>query len=468
MTVHGAVSYRRADGYRPNTDFWNLNSYARVQYESARAGDFDIQGGFQRREWGSNGFYSLRYPDQFESTLTGLTSLRWTKRWGDFKLEATGAFRQNNDLFAMERDDPSNIPFNYHTSYNVSGSLKADYDWERAGTTSFGGNFTRHTMFSTAMGEVLDSPSHKIPGLKGELYPKRAARDIASAWLGHSKEWRRTWAGGQAILNNTPYGSEGTFAAEAGVLAGRVFRFKGDVLRTMRLPTFTDLFYNVATYHPDPNLRPETAMTYRLTAAAVSPLGMVPRTGWWSVEASLYYRDTKNVIDWEQRTGDREGDVAGDWYSTQLNRLGTFGAEFSARYSDLGTSWLRTAMLNYGYTHTDKNVTTGYISKYALDYMRHKLSAVIWVALAHEFTLTLTGSLYDRTGSYIAADGTQQGYDPYFLLDGRLSWEPKSRRRTGLQLYLDATNITGTNWFDYGGLPMPRTWLSGGVVITIG
>ncbi len=445
LSVMGAASYRRSDGYRHNTDFWNINAYTFVDYSSSRVGHFQIQGGFQRRDWGSNGFYSLRYPDQFESTLTGLASLRWWKSWRRLRLEAVGSFRQNDDQFEMVRDNPDpvtgGIPFNEHTTYNLYGSLSANYDWRRAGTSSLGTGLTYHQMFSTAMGDGNES------------------RRLASVWLAHRKDWNRLWVNGIATLVVTPYGTDGTFGAETGWRVNRIVNLKAGALRSMRLPTFTDLFYNVATYHPDPNLRPEAAMTYRVAAeAAHENLGAT---------AALYYRDTHNVIDWEQHPD-------GDWYSTQLNRLGTVGAELSVRWLASESSaaehrFLRSAMLSYGYIHSDMSVATGYISKYALDYMHHKVSAVVGVEFGAGFGLTLTGSFYDRVGSYIAADGVQQGYKPYFLLDGRLSWRQRPQRLMlrEMQFYIDIANLTDTNYFDFGGLPMPGRWLSAGVTVMI-
>jgi iron complex outermembrane receptor protein len=459
LTTFGAVSYRRSDGYRYNTDFWNTNAYARAIYESRRAGEFDVQGGFQRREWGSNGFYSLKFPDQFENTLTGLTSLRWTKSWRALTLEAKASFRQNNDQFAMVRTNLDAA--NYHTTFNTSASLAASYDFRRAGTSTVGVSWAHNTMYSTAMGVPLDNPWREIPGHGGrrdEKYPKRALRDVTTAWAGHGKWWRGGWLQGQATLSHTPYGTAGAFFAEAGVRTGDVVSVKASALRSTRLPTFTELYYNVATYHPNPALRPETAMTYRVTATAVS------HSKRFSGEASVWHRRTRDVIDWEQRP-DTDPALDGHWWATQLNRLATTGAEVSARYTshrDGGALWLRSAMLTYGYVHSDMTVATNYISKYALDYMRHKASAMVGVGFLRDFTLTLVGSFYDRVGAYIAADGARQGYKPYFLLDGRLAWE-----RGAVQIYADATNLTATHYSDFGGLPMPGTWLSAGIAITI-
>ncbi len=441
--VFGAASYRRSDGYRYNTDFRNVNAFAMAAYHPPKAGSFIFQGGFQTRDWGSNGFYSLKFPDQFEHTRTGLASLKWVKYWQRVTVNAVVSFRENSDRFEMQRGNPDNIPFNYHTTYNAGAEVKAGYDWRRAGTTSLGVDYMFNRLFSTAMGEALSDPSHRIPGQDG-FYPKGSSRNVVNGWLRHLKVWNWWSLGGQATISLTPYGTAAAFGAEAGWNPFGFFNLRAAANRSMRLPTFTDLYYNVAGYHPDPGLRPENAMTYRLSADYAD--------NGWLFDAAVYYRRTRDVIDWEQHED-------GDWYSTQLNKLGTTGVELTAAYR---RGWLNIASISYGYIHSDMNVASGYISKYALDYLRHKVTAMAGVSFLRNFTFTLTGSFCDRMGSYIAADGKKQGYRPYLLLDGRLSWE-----RKWVQLYVDATNITDTSYCDFGGLPMPGIWASGGIVITI-
>jgi len=469
----GAVSYGRSDGYRHNTDYRNLNAFGRVVYDAGRAGVFDVQGGFQRRRWGSNGFYALAWPDQFESTRTALGSARWTKRWRRLTLEAVGSLRRNDDRFEMVRSKPAETA-NHHTTYAAYGSLEAHYDWARAGVTSAGASVANHVMLSSKMGTELSDPYHKVPVLDGvtplaELYSRRASRDILGAWASHRKAWERVWLRADAHLSHTPYGTAGTYAAGAGWHAGEVVTVEASALRSMRLPTFTELFYNVGGYHPNADLRPEKAMTYRLSATATH--------GGWSGVGAVWYRRTRDVIDWEQRTGDREGDVAGHWYATQLNRLGTIGAEATVRYECHGV--LRGASLGYGWMRSEMTVATDYISKYALDYMRHKLSGAVGVQPLRGVVLTVDGTLYDRVGSWIGADGAVAEYDPFFLVNARLSWEPRlrstsgdertsgGRHPAGVEIYLHATNLLGTRYFDFGGLPMPGRWISAGVVLTI-
>lgn len=442
LSVFGAASYRRSDGYRRNTDFANTNAYARVTYDSSRAGFFDIQGGFQARDWGANGFYSLLYPDQFESTRTGLVSARWRGDWQRFALNVSGSYRKNFDRFELQRGDPSQIPFNYHDTDTAGAEAWADYGW-RWGVTSLGADYRFNGILSSLLGDPLDSPSRRIPGTDGSFYTNGTSRHIVNSWLRHVMRWGRFDLAAQGGAGFSPYGAAGIWSASLGWRPFEGFRAELGAARSMRLPTFTDLYYSARGYHPDPDLVPEKATTFRLSAGYA-------RRG-WEASSSVYYRATRDVIDWQQRTD-------GEWYSTQLTRLGTFGAELTGGYTS--ARWRVSA--GYGYVATDKDVPAGYISKYALDYLRHKIFASAGVSFPHGFSLALTGSFYDRTGSYVDAQGAVQSYRPYFLLDGRLAWE-----RKWLELHLDATNMTDTRYFDFGGLAMPGAWISAGIAVTV-
>lgn len=94
--------------------------------------------------------------------------------------------------------------------------------------------------------------------------------------------------------------------------------------------------------------------------------------------------------------------------------------------------------------------------------MRNKLSVGVITAPCKNVRLSLTGSCYDRNGNYSDKSDTIMQYSTYFLLDGKVSWTNKS-----LELYAEASNITSTDYFDYGGLPMPTIWPSVGLVFTL-
>ncbi len=117
--------------------------------------------------------------------------------------------------------------------------------------------------------------------------------------------------------------------------------------------------------------------------------------------------------------------------------------------------------LSYGYITQDKS-SGDMVSLYAQNYMHNKATASITLRPIRNISVVMTGALYDRNGNYMAADGGVTEYEPYLLLDGRVTWE-----RRGLRIYVDATNITSTTYYDYGGLEMPPIWASAGLSITL-
>lgn len=408
----------------------------RLNYDSPRAGFFDFQAGWQRRAFGSNGFYSLQYPDQFEQTQTALGSLRWVRGWGPVRLNAAVSYRWNSDRYELIRGEPGRVPYNYHLTDNAGAELWADYA-SRAGVTSLGGDYTFHHIRSTVLGEPLPRPVGR--------YDHAKSRHIGNFWLRHGKRWRRFDVSGSVGASTTPYGTSVLWSLAGGYRPVEGLRLEIAAAQSMRLPTFTDLYYTAANYIGNPDLKPERAVTYRFAADYSRER--------WNVSARLYYRDGHNLIDWVKPSPEA------DWESCQITSLDTYGAEGRAVYATEG--FLRRLVFSYGYLTQSKH-SEG-ISKYALDYMRHKAAVSAEVRFLRRFSFVLTGSVYDRAGSYADREGVMRDYRPYFLLDGRLAWEKGCCR-----LYVDATNLTDTEYFDFGGLRMPGTWISGGVVLTLG
>ena len=170
----------------------------------------------------------------------------------------------------------------------------------------------------------------------------------------------------------------------------------------------------------------------------------------------------RDIIDWVWR------EELGKWHSEQESKLDTYGLEVSGGYTTTG--FLHRISVSYGYIHTSK--VDRVITSSALDYMKHKAAATVEFRFLRNCSLTLTGAVYDRNGSYTYylrnADGSLmldpdgkmmtevRDFKPYFLLDGRLSWEKK-----GWKLYFDVMNMTDTRYFDFGGLEMPGVLVFG-------
>lgn len=441
LTLFTAASYRRSDGYMHNTDFANYNAFLRATYEASRAGSFEFQAGYQERSFGSNGFYAAYNPDQWEQTSTALASLRWSVPLGRFKLGSSVSYRKNFDRYDWTRG----TPLNRHNTDNVGARLWSDLRWA-AGTTSLGGDYTYNHIYSTNLGEPLDRPHG--------LYTHAKARHVGNIWLRHVKQWRRWEAAASGGVSLTPYGTSALWNVSADYRPAEGLHVGAGIAQSMRLPTFTDLYYSSPAQINNLDLTPEHAITYRLGADYTRAR--------WHVALQSYYRAGRDIIDWVLRE-----DMGGKWHSEQSSRLATFGVELSGDYrSEEG--FLRRATLLYAYVTTSQD--NRLVTKNAMDYMRHKAALNVEVRFLRRLTLSLTGALYDRAGSYlfypVAGDSSlseRRSYDPYFLLDGRLSWEKGICR-----LYVDATNITDTDYCEMGGIRRPGAWVTGGIVLTIG
>ena len=455
LTLLGAGSYRRSAGYQPGTDFANWNTYARATYITPKSGTIDAQAGWQKRDFGAAGFYSLAFPDQYEKTSTALGSIRWMKASGRLTFDHWIAYRKNFDCFQLIRGDESRVPYNHHQTDNYGAHAAVGYNWA-AGTTTVVANYASNVILSTVLGDPIAEGQIRESRLqvKGydRTYTKYKVRHTGDAFLRH--EWSCRTLGMQVSAGAafSPYGTAPLWNAHLDWRPVRGWHFDAGVAQSMRLPTFTDLYYNAPGHKGNPNLQPERALTGRA--------GVSYATDCFGVALTGFYRHGDNVIDWVRESAQSE------WHSMQITELDTYGADIKAEYR--GENLLHRATLLYGYIRTGKE-SAGLISAYALDYLRNKLGAALDLRpFDGRINLHLDGTLYDRIGNYAAADGTTAAYRPYFLLNGNLSYESKKWIRNGsLRIYLEAENLTGTRYFDFGGLLMPGLWFNAGFVVEL-
>ncbi len=448
LSFFASAAYDHSDGYTANTDYNRLNLYTRTQYTNKNQ-TIDFQLGFQSMDFGSNSFYSLAYPDQWEATKTALTSLRYSNRWGKWSFEAVASYRLNTDRFELFRPGKTTAADwytggNYHLTDNVGVAASAGYYWGAGGTTSIGVDYAYNHIWSTVLGEKLDT--HKVIGAQSYNYAKD--RNSASYWLRHFVVLGDFDLSAVASLAQNSFSTEPLGGVSVGYTFLRGFRAQLAAARTMRLPTFTDLYYTTATHIGNPNLVPETAFTYSATLSFERKR--------WSAVASTYYRDGSNIIDWVQQPDDAL------WHSMQITKLGTLGVEAALSYHP-ERGFVQLLSASYGYTNVTKS-SGDYVSRYALDYMKHKASAQGQFRLVRDkLILAVTGTFYDRNGEYQSAPNEPlQNFKPYFLLDSRLTWNFSK-----FSLWGECSNILDTKYFDFGGIIMPSRWLMAGISVRL-
>lgn len=439
VSAMAAASFRNSGGYIEYTGFTNVNAYARAQWRG-----LDVQAGYQHRSFDSNGFYSLAYPSQYEKTSTALASAKWQGATGPWEWAASLSYRLNTDQFELIKGDPTKVPFNHHITDNWGAELSGSRQWA-AGKTTLSADWAYNHIWSTVMGDLV-APK-RIGGID---YNHAASRSVINATLRHRKDFSPAYVAASGGYSHSPFGDVGLWSATAGWQVASAWQLDAGAVKSMRLPTFTDLYYTATNYISDHNLRPEQAVTWHLSADyAGGPL---------SARAYIYYRHGQNLIDWVKDNADAP------WRATQLSKMDTYGIEATAAYAPRWR-WLRAVQLSYGWiTQNHDAGERDVISKYALDYMRNKASVRADFTPAPRLTLSLAGTLYDRIGNYADRSGAVRPYRPYFLLDAKATYAFWGRSMTA---YVEAANLTGTRYFDYGGLEMPRCWLTAGLTLAL-
>jgi iron complex outermembrane receptor protein len=220
----------------------------------------------------------------------------------------------------------------------------------------------------------------------------------------------------------------------------------------LRMPTFTDLYYESKTNQGNPNLKPEETQAFEVGSKYSSPV----------LQASVcgYYRKGKNMIDWVKYSAEDK------WHTVNHTKLDNMGIEASANlnfYELFGnTSYLKKATISYSYINQTKEIGEVYKSNYALDYLKHKFV----VRLDHRIWQKLDASWafrwQSREGSYTKyvdlKPTAEIPYPSFCLLDLKLSWNAKN-----YSLFAEANNLLNREYYDLGNIPQPGFWGKVGV-----
>ena len=133
---------------------------------------------------------------------------------------------------------------------------------------------------------------------------------------------------------------------------------------SLRMPTFTDLYYSVGGHLADKNLKAEKMQALE-GGLRYSRRGV-------NAVLSVYYNMGSDMIDWIKDEADGPDAV---WKSVNYTKVNTFGQEIDVRLDFRNILlreefFLRTLDLSYSHISQDKEETPGIYSRYSLEYVR--------------------------------------------------------------------------------------------------
>ena len=437
-----SANYTRSDGYQRsasghlNSDYEGFKAFYQGSTTlNSQSSILHFQLGLTTKGFGSNTFYSAKYDEQYEKT-TKLYAALQGETHGRLHFKPAIYWNRSYDRFELIRGDESKVPFNYHRTDVFGINLNSYFDWI-AGRTAFGAEFRNEDIVSTNLGEPLNEPfSHYKMGLN---------RSNLSFHLEHNILLKRfTLSAGFIAIKNT--WSEMPFTIYPGIDAslriGDHWKVYASYNESLRMPSFTELYYSVGGHKADKHLKPEELRAIECGVRYTS------RT--FSAKASLFHHHARNMIDWVLDT--RESDPI--WQSVNHTRVNTLGQEATAQYQVSGFMF----QLAYCHLHQQKQEADYLQSQYSLEYLRHKVTASMQMHLTRQLDLTIGYRWQDRMGSYTTTSGDIKSYHPYSILDARLAWN-----RDSYSLYLEGNNLTNHQYVDYGNVPQPGAWMIAGV-----
>ncbi len=436
--------------YIENTDFQSANVFYRGGYE-ASFGEFELQGGWRDKSFGANSFYTAKYPNQYERLKTYFASAKYSAG-ATLRFRSSAYWRRNRDVFQLFRDNPPDwySGHNRHITDVFGGSANLGYVWF-GGVSSAGFEFRSENIKSNVLGEETEEADG--------IYDKRASRENIAAFAEHSILWRGLAVSAGALVNwNTDFDIAFYPGVDISYEAFEGFKFFGTVNRSLRLPTFTELYYDSPTNVGNTDLEPEESLSYEVGAKYFGSVA--------AFDVSVFRREGERIIDWVKPKGADEEAV---WRAENITEIIGNGFEASVRIlpdiniPPLDYLFLKSLSLNYTYVNLEKSVA-GYSSLYALDFLRHKLNFGGRLSYRDDFGAVVKVSFQDRAGEFYDYDkGEEAEYKPVFLTSLRLfaSWNV-------LSFYLEASNLFDVKYNDIANVWMPGRWIRAGVEANIG
>lgn len=440
------ISKSKSDGYAANTDFQSFNLFYHGKLKINTA-NIELQFGFTDKAFGANSFYTPEFPNQYEKTKTSFVSAKYDNGKENRTTIEVYA-RENQDQYRLFRDSMPDWykSHNYHLTdvigYNQKHTLVSF-----AGITNVGFTFKSEEIMSNVMGNAMQPV--KVTGESFKFYTKSAFRLVQSYFIEHNLSLGNlSVSAGVSITGLRKY----DWMIDPGV----DFNFKivdnfsiyANINSAHRLPTFTDLFYTDTVSLGNKDLKPEEALSYEI--------GSKYMNDFIKIQVAIFKRFGKNTIDWIKAEGDSL------WRSINLTEVNSMGGEVFLTFYPKELFGINSFFdrIDFSYCYNTVENNTGYVlSEYVLNYLNHKANLSINHKLPLNLQMGWSFSYNARTGKYYEySSKTIKDFDPYFLVDARISYDFDFAT-----CYLQGKNLFNSNYIDISNVILPGRWIGIGI-----
>ena len=455
-----SANYSRSDGWsrskagKLNTDFSGTKGFYQGQYEDETM-RLNWHLGIADKGWGSSTFWASpkwQADEQYEHTTKWFSAIQGQTKQSPLHLSASLYWNQNRDRYEGYRGQAEKMKYNYNRTDVYGVSAGAYFDWQ-AGRTAFGAELRNEDLVSGNLGEPL-SQTHHIKGTDRD-YTLGVNRTNISGYLEHNILLDQvTISAGLVAVKNTWSNMNMTVypGIDVSYRPTPHWKLHASYNTSLRMPSFTEMYYKLQGYCADPHLKPEEMQAIEM---GVNSDWYMRNGSKLTVNSAFWYHHGSNMIDWIMDTS--KGSEA-EWQSVNHTAINSIGFEAGAQLSILNSQ----LSISYAFIHQDKQQEANLVSQYALEYLRHKLVAKAQVQMTKRLSLGVNLRWQDRVGSYTDFDGMSHDYEPYAVIDTRMTWT-----QTKWKAFLEANNLFDTSYRDYGLVEQPGRWLIAGFSISL-
>lgn len=461
-----SLNYGDSDGFTENTDYIRTSLYYENNIDLKKI-KLKAMLGLLNKEFGSNSFYTPMYANQFEKIKTGFAAIKLSGA-GQINWDYNIYARQLNDEFQLFREgerfylqNQSNWinhntndtiswygGHNYHLTNIYGSGLSSWKEWGKW-KTSLGVDYRYEQIFSNVLGLDL---GHVV----NELYGKTDQRQNLSftAQSGYYGQKIIGSIGGMAYWNKK-YNWNFYYGGDLGYKFSENFLLRFGINKAMRLPTFTELYYNGPSNQGNPNLLPEQAITFETGIKCY-----FTKKFYFSLNA--FNRRGEDIISWVKENSDDK------WVTENLTKIYVYGLEANFAYSDFSkTFFFNSIIVSYSYLYQDKS-SAGLESKYTLDQLKHKFI----VGFDHKVFKIISAfwsvNVSQRNGEYLFFDKEQNTYTATLEYPTSILLNCKIKADFEFaSIFVAFYNLTNSECFDIANVPTPGFSVTAGVKINL-
>lgn len=409
-----SLSKRKSDGWRHNSNY-NIQtaSYNLSHFGSFSA--FQLFLGIIDKDLGANGFYSDKYPNQYESINSELVGLSTDFHLGDFIISAKSSYRYNRDKYLLDYEQPD-FYRNNHKSETYGVDIGINYN-SSLGIATIGGEYNFDMLESTNLGDR----KRERRGLYFELNRSCFSNSnliFSTYFYNYNK---RSWKALPSI----------SFLYKINETA----RLSASIGKSFRIPSFTEMYYASPINASNENLLPEEALSFEAGG------NITCKT--YDFSLHFFHRKSENLIDWIRNSD------ADKWRSENISQIAFYGFEVSiSKIFVLDSKILNDSRFEIKYKRIEKTETeVNFQSRYLFDYLQDQAIISIDIKTLNLALLSLFGR-YERR--YNLSDR--------FILDFNISCGLSI-----IEFYLRMNNVFNKNYCDFSGLPLQGRFTAAGI-----